>query len=68
VDIIDKELAKRYDEIKAEIRAIYKANEHITGWDIPELDEKEAALKLLSVMQRACDEVKMEVLEEILTK
>ncbi len=68
MDVIDKELAKRYDEIKAEIKAIYKANEHITGWDIPELDEKEAALKLLNVMQKAFDEVKEEVLAEIEAK
>jgi len=64
MDIVDKELAKRYDEIKAEIKAIYVANEHITGWDIPELDEKEAAIKILDIMQKALNEVREEVLRE----
>jgi hypothetical protein len=62
MDLIDKELASRYNEIKAEIKAIYSANEHITGWDIPEVDENEASLKILELMQKALDEVKEEVL------
>ncbi len=62
MDALRKELESRKDEIKKEIKAIYEANEHITGWDVPEVDEKESAKLLLDVMQKALDEVKKEVL------
>jgi len=62
MDIINKELQKRYDEIKADIEATFKANFDITGWDIPEVDENEVSKKLLKLMQKALDEVKEEVL------
>jgi len=62
---IKKELDKRYDEIKSEIKAIFIANSHITGWDIPEVDEDEANRMLLEYMQKALDEVKKEVLKEL---
>ena len=62
MDALRIELESRKDEIKKEIKAIYEANEHITGWDVPEVDEKESAKLLLDVMQKALDEVKKEVL------
>jgi len=65
MDILQKELEGRYSEIKAEIKAIFKANSHITGWDIPEVDEQKASLMLLEYMQKACNEVKEEILKEI---
>jgi len=65
MDALEKDLLSRYDEIKKEIKAIYVANSHITGWDVPEVDEEKAALMLLGLMQKALDEVKQEVLEEI---
>ena len=62
MDALRKELESRKGEIKAEIKAIFEANEHITGWDVPEVDEKEAAKLLLEVMQEAFDELKDEIL------
>ena len=64
MDALRKELNSRFDEIKAEIKAIYEANAHITGWDVPELDQEEAKKLLLEIMQKACDEVKEEILQE----
>ncbi len=64
MDAIKKELESRKDEIKAEIKALFEANQHITGWDVPENDEKEAAKLLLEVMQEAFEELKKEVLED----
>jgi Ni,Fe-hydrogenase maturation factor len=63
MDAVEKDLIARYDEIKAEIKAIFNANFKITGWDVPEVDEKEVKIKLLELMQKAFDEVKQEVLE-----
>jgi len=62
MDALQKELQSRYEEIKAELEAIFKANSHITGWDVPEVDDSEAKKLLLEVMQKALDEIKQEVL------
>ena len=64
MDALHKELQSRKDEIKSEIKAIYEANSHITGWDVPEVDDTEASKLLLEVMQEAFDELKKEVLKE----
>jgi len=64
MDALKKELDSRYDEIKAELKAIFKANSHITGWDVPEVDDLEAKKLLLEYMQRALDEIKGEVIKE----
>lgn len=61
MDALKKELESRYSEIKAEMEAIFKANSHITGWDIPEVDNTEAKKLLLELMQKALDEIKSEV-------
>jgi len=64
MDALKKELDSRYNEIKAEMKALFEANAHITGWDIPEVDDKEAKKLLLEVMQKALDEIKSEILSE----
>ena len=64
MDPVKEDIEKRYEEIKAQIRAIFNANFHITGWDVPEVDDKEAKEVLLEVMQRAFEEVKKEILDE----
>jgi len=62
MDALKKELDSRYDEIKAEIKAVFEANSHITGWDVPEVDDFEAKKLLFEYMQKALDEIKDEVL------
>jgi len=64
MDALRKELESRKDEIKAEIDAIFEANSHITGWDVPEVDDKEARKLLLEIMQKAFDELKEEKLKD----
>ncbi len=63
MDALKKELESRSNEIKDEIKAIFEANSHITGWDIPEVNDKEAKKLLLELMQKALDEIKAEVLD-----
>ncbi len=65
MDVVDKELAKVYDDIKDDIEAIYKKYEFVAGLDIPELDEKEAKIKLFKTMQKACDELKEKIIKEM---
>jgi 2'-5' RNA ligase len=62
MDALEKEIESRYDEIKAQMKAIFEANAHITGWDVPEVDDKKAKKLLVEAMQRALDEIKREVL------
>jgi len=64
MDAIRKELEKRKDEIKKELRLLFNANDHITGWDVPEADQKEAEKILLDIMQEALDEIRAEILNE----
>lgn len=61
MDALRKELQSRKDEIKGEMKAIFEANTHITGWDVPEVDENEAKKLLLEIMQKALDELKKEI-------
>jgi len=63
MNALQKELESRYDEIKAEMKAIFEANSHITGWDVPEVDDHEAKKLLLDIMQRVLDEIKGEFLK-----
>ena len=65
MDAIQKELQRRKNEIKKELKLLFNANNRITEWDVPEADEKEAAQVLLDTMQEALDEIKEEVLSEM---
>ncbi len=62
MDAVEKELESRKEEIKKELRLLFNANNRITGWDVPEANEKEAAQLLLKIMQDALDEIKEEIL------
>ncbi len=57
----EKEIAKLKDEIKAELRVIFKANMKIFDWDIPEANDQRAAELIVATMQEALDEIKTEV-------
>ena len=48
------------NEIRREMRAIFKLNMTFEGWSVPEMDDKEAARGILKVMQDALDELKKE--------
>ena len=57
----EKEIVKLKDEIKAELRVIFKANMKIFDWDIPEANDQRAAELIVATMQEALDEIKTEV-------
>ena len=48
------------NEIRREMRAIFKLNMTFEGWSVPEMDDEEAAREILKVMQEALDELKQE--------
>ncbi len=61
MDTVEKEFYKRKKEIRKELRFIFKANMKITGWDIPEPDNKKAAGILVGILQDSLDEIKEDI-------
>jgi len=61
MDALEREFAQRKDEIKKSVRLLFHANMKFTDWDIPEVDDTQAATMLLAIMQEALDEIAQEV-------
>ncbi|DAB41244.1 MAG TPA: hypothetical protein CFH81_02820 [Sulfurovum sp. UBA12169] len=62
MDIIEKELDSRKDEIQKEVELLFKANMKITNWDVAEADNKKAAGLLLEIMQEKLDMMRGDIL------
>jgi CRISPR/Cas system CSM-associated protein Csm2 small subunit len=60
---IEKEFLSRKDEIKKELKFLFKANMKITDWDIPETDNTKAAEALYAILQEGLDEIKEDIKE-----
>ena len=61
MEAIKKELEARRGEIETAIEVLFKTNMKITDWDVPEVDDKEAAKILLDIMQQKLDAIKADV-------
>jgi aminopeptidase-like protein len=57
----EQEIDKMQDEIRKELRAVFKSNMKIFDWDIPENDDRKSAELIINVMQKAMDELKQEI-------
>jgi len=57
MDVVQKELASRKEEIQAELELLFKANMKITDWDVPEANDHEAAKILLGILQEKLDAI-----------
>ena len=60
MDETQKGVQSLRNEIRREVRAIFKMNMTFEGWSVPEMDDVEAAQKILEVMQEVLDELKKE--------
>lgn len=49
------------NEIRHEIRGVFKMNMKFEEWSVPESNNKQAAGHILNIMQKAIDELKDEV-------
>jgi hypothetical protein len=58
---IEKEFSSRKNEIKKELKFLFKANMKITDWDIPEVDNTKAAEILHTILQEGLDEIKEDI-------
>lgn len=63
MDAIHQEFENRKEEIKEEMKLLFKANMTITDWDVPEVNDQEAAALLMAIMQEALDEIKGDIAE-----
>jgi hypothetical protein len=61
MDAVQKELESRRGEIEKALELVFTANMKITDWDIPEVDDKQAAKLLLDIMQQKLDAIKADV-------
>lgn len=61
MDVIQKELSGRKEEIQAELELLFKANMKITDWDVPEANDHEAAKILVDMLQEKLDKIREDV-------
>jgi len=62
MNTIEKELASRRKEIEGSVELFFKTNMKITDWDVPEADDKKAAIMLLDMIQAKLDTIREDVL------
>ena len=62
MDAIHQELQSRQKEIEVALELFFKTNMKITDWDVPEADDKKAAILLLDIMQAKLDTIREDVL------
>jgi hypothetical protein len=55
---VEQDIARRKNEIIAEVNALFHANIKFTDWDVPEADDALAAKLILEIMQEAIDGLK----------
>ncbi len=56
-----KEFESRKSEIETELELLFKANMKITDWDIPEVDDEQAATILLAILEKKLDAIREDV-------
>ena len=57
----EQEIEKMEPEIKKEVCLAFKKNMKIFDWDIPENDDRIAAIMIIDAMQEALNELKAEI-------
>jgi len=57
----EQEILKIKSDIQMEIRAVLENNMKIFGWDIPENDDKKAALMIWEVMQESVESLRKDI-------
>ena len=58
MDAVQKDLQNRKEEIENELELLFKANLKIIDWDVPEADDKEAAMLLWNILNDKLQEIK----------
>jgi len=61
MDATSKGVEALRSEIREEIRTIFKMNMKFESWNVPEVNDYEASREIIDVMQKAVDELKIEI-------
>ncbi len=61
LDIIQKELLSRKEDIKDSLEDLFKKHMKITNWDVPEANNQESAEILIDILSKKLDEIKIDV-------
>ena len=61
MDATSKGVEALKDEIRLEVRGIFKMNMKFEDWSVPEANDKLAAGQILNIMQKALNELKHEL-------
>jgi len=61
LDVIQKELYSRKDEIERSLELLFKTNMKITDWDVPEANDQEAAEILVKILSDKLDTIKDDI-------
>lgn len=61
IDTTIKELNSRKEEIESALELLFESNMKITGWDVPEVDDKKAAQMICDILQTKLDSIKEDV-------
>ncbi len=57
---VEKDLQNRKDEIEKELELLFTTNLKITAWDVPEVDDDEAASILWNILNNKLQKLKEE--------
>lgn len=58
---LEKEIEQRTSEIENSLELLFKANIKITDWDVPEVDDREAAQMILAIMKKKLETIENDV-------
>lgn len=61
MDAVAKDLLSRKEEIIKELELLFKTNLKITDWDVPEADDDEAAMLLVSILEEGLEKIKEDI-------
>jgi uncharacterized protein YecE (DUF72 family) len=61
MDAVEKDLESRRENIKKEVKFLFKANMKFTDWDVPEADDEKAARLLLDIIKEALKEIEDDI-------
>ncbi len=61
MDMVEKELESRKENIKKEVKFLFKANMKFTDWDVPEADDEKASKILLDIIKEAVAEIEQDI-------
>jgi anti-sigma28 factor (negative regulator of flagellin synthesis) len=61
IDIVEKELLSRKDDIEKSLVELFEKNMKITDWDVPEANDQKAAEILVDILSNKLDEIKHDI-------